>query len=228
MAHTHNKDIFILNADVAPTFEPKSPGGVAQVAGTSICYFHTTGTTWVRSVLSTHSNEVRNILYSGTELPTASGSVIGDTKTVEFKGGTIVNYTWNGSNWIVDFSENYNFIGEINIVIDGQSNSIGQQASSTFPLKKLNNLKVWNGSSFVLPQLGVAPFNLNGADNMGLRFAEKIAIENPQHRVNLIQAGNNGQPISYWISSPNDGLYDVLNKITASGLSYIDVYIWDQ
>ena len=175
-----------------------------------------------------HSNEIQAVPYTGVELPLTSGINVGDTKTVKFNDGTVVNYTWDGSIWVKDFEDEYNFVGEINIVIDGQSNSIGQQAGSTFPLKVLNNLKVWNGSAWVVPQLGVAPFNSNGADNMGLRFAEKIALQNPQHRVNLIQLGNNGMPLSYWIASPYTGLSNALNTLNASGITRVDVFIWDQ
>jgi hypothetical protein len=174
------------------------------------------------------SNETQAVPYTGVELPPVAGVNVGDTKTVQFNDGTVVNYTWNGSIWVKDFEDEYNFVGEINIVIDGQSNSIGQQAGSTFPLKVLNNLKVWNGSNWVNPQLGVAPFNPNGADNMGLRFAEKLAIENPQHRIKLIQLGNNGFPLSHWIASPYTGLFNVLNTLNSSGIPRVDVFIWDQ
>lgn len=116
----------------------------------------------------------------------------------------------------------------INIAIDGQSNSIGQQPSSIYPIKQLRNLKVWNGSGWIMPVLGQLPFNLNGADNMGLRFAEKLAIENPYSLVRLVQVGNSGQPISYWISSPYTGLYALLNTLNASGIGKLDVLIWDQ
>jgi hypothetical protein len=174
------------------------------------------------------SNETIAAPYTGVELPSVAGINTGDTKTIQFNDGTVVNYTWDGTAWVKDFEDEYNFVGEINIVIDGQSNSIGQQAGSTFPLKVLNNLKVWNGSAWVNPQLGVAPFNPNGADNMGLRFAEKLAIENPQHRIKLIQLGNNGLPLSHWIASPYTGLFNVLNTLNSSGIPRVDVFIWDQ
>lgn len=51
MAHVKNIGLFLLDADVAPTFTPvgdANVGGVAYVKGTQIFYFHTSGTTWVK------------------------------------------------------------------------------------------------------------------------------------------------------------------------------------
>ena len=119
-------------------------------------------------------------------------------------------------------------IDTINIAIDGQSNSIGQEAGSVYPIKPITNLKVWDGTSWVFPNLGQPPFNVNGADNMALRFAEKLAIENPHSLIRLVQVGNSGQPISHWITSPFTGLYALLNTLNASGIGKLDAFIWDQ
>ncbi len=51
------------------------------------------------------SNETQAIPYTGVELPTTPGVNIDDTKTIQFSDGTIVNYTWDGSAWVVDFVE---------------------------------------------------------------------------------------------------------------------------
>lgn len=50
-----------------------------------------------------NSNEVQAAPYTGVELPTGVGVNIGDTKTVQFSDGTVVNYTWDGSAWVANF-----------------------------------------------------------------------------------------------------------------------------
>jgi aspartate 1-decarboxylase len=50
------------------------------------------------------SNETQAVPYTGVELPITSGVNVGDTKTVQFSDGTVVNYTWNGTTWVLDFN----------------------------------------------------------------------------------------------------------------------------
>jgi hypothetical protein len=49
------------------------------------------------------SNETIAAPYTGVELPSVAGVNVGDTKTVKFNDGTVVNYTWDGSVWGLDF-----------------------------------------------------------------------------------------------------------------------------
>lgn len=49
--------------------------------------------------------EVRTIPFTGVEVPTTPGVNIGDTKSVYFTSGETVHYTWDGSNWILEYSE---------------------------------------------------------------------------------------------------------------------------
>jgi hypothetical protein len=51
------------------------------------------------------SNETIAAPYTGVELPIVAGVNVGDTKTVQFSDGTVVNYTWDGTTWVVDFAE---------------------------------------------------------------------------------------------------------------------------
>jgi hypothetical protein len=51
------------------------------------------------------SNETIAAPYTGVELPSVSGVNVGDTKTVQFSDGTIVDYTWDGTTWVKDFVE---------------------------------------------------------------------------------------------------------------------------
>jgi hypothetical protein len=50
------------------------------------------------------SNDTQTAPYTGVELPTLAGVNTGDTKSVKFNDGTVVNYTWNGA-WVKDFVE---------------------------------------------------------------------------------------------------------------------------
>jgi hypothetical protein len=49
------------------------------------------------------SNDTQAVPYTGVEVPSVAGVNIGDTKTVQFTDGTVVNYTWDGTTWVVDF-----------------------------------------------------------------------------------------------------------------------------
>jgi hypothetical protein len=53
------------------------------------------------------SNETIAAPYTGVELPSVSGVNVGDTKTVQFSDGTIVDYTWDGTTWVKDFVQDY-------------------------------------------------------------------------------------------------------------------------
>ena len=53
--------------------------------------------------VKTAYHEVINAPYTGVELPTIVGQVAGDTDEVKFSDGTIVNYTFDGTTWVVDF-----------------------------------------------------------------------------------------------------------------------------
>ena len=53
--------------------------------------------------VKTPYHEFINAPYTGVELPTIVGQVAGDTDEVKFSDGTIVNYTFDGTTWVVDF-----------------------------------------------------------------------------------------------------------------------------
>lgn len=53
------------------------------------------------------SNETQAVPYTGVELPTTPGINIGDTNSTQFSDGTVVNYTWDGVNWIPKFLESW-------------------------------------------------------------------------------------------------------------------------
>lgn len=52
-----------------------------------------------------HSNETQTVPYTGTELPTTVGVNVGDTNTTQFSDGTVVDYTFDGVDWIVNFTQ---------------------------------------------------------------------------------------------------------------------------
>jgi hypothetical protein len=62
--------------------------------------------------VKSHSNETQAVPYTGTQLPTTAGVNIGDTKTSKFCDGTIVDYTYNGTTWLVDFVHLYSHIAK--------------------------------------------------------------------------------------------------------------------
>lgn len=115
------------------------------------------------------------------------------------------------------------------VVIDGQSNSIGQQSQSAKTYSQ-KNVQVWTGSAWTNTlQTGSNPFNANGANNIGLQFALKLAKMRPTSLVRLIASGNSGQPISYWLSSPYTGFINTDNLVlNAIGNAKVDVFIWVQ
>jgi hypothetical protein len=130
---------------------------------------------------------------------------------------------YNGTEWVPKYTDT------LTVVSDGQSNSVGQGVpSGSFTFKA--NLKVWNNTAWVAPVLGQAPFNPSGANNAALQFCEKLARENPTTLVRLIQTGNSGQPISYWINAPQTG-YTTTNSAVLAALGAtgkVDVLVWIQ
>jgi hypothetical protein len=110
------RDIGVLGAGVDPNTltnlqDPTGTNGATLISES--------GETWVWNevtdlwVLLTsgsgssqvQSNETIAAPYTGVELPTTPGVNIGDTKTVKYNDGTVVNYTWDGTNWVVNFVE---------------------------------------------------------------------------------------------------------------------------
>ncbi len=51
-----------------------------------------------------HTNVAEAVPYTGTELPTEDGVVIGDTVSAEFNNNIIADYTWNGTVWVLNFT----------------------------------------------------------------------------------------------------------------------------
>ncbi len=52
-----------------------------------------------------HFQQYQAIPYTGTELPIFPGVNLWDTITVGFSDGNVVNYSWDGFEWLVDFVE---------------------------------------------------------------------------------------------------------------------------
>lgn len=74
-------------------------------------------------------------------------SVVNDSIRIDSfdnKTGVIV-----GSPQYLQINKGCEITDTLVFVIDGQSNSIGQQPSSNYPIKELCNLEVWNGTSWV-------------------------------------------------------------------------------
>lgn len=112
----------------------------------------------------------------------------------------------------------------------GQSNSIGQGVpapSKTYIFA--DNFKVHNGVTWVTPQLGQLPFNLTGANNASLQFVNRLALESPRDSFFLMQGGNSGQPISYWITVPQTGFaFDTVTFSVIPQGEVLEAFIWTQ
>lgn len=113
MAHVGNKAFYMLNADVAPTFNPGPNGGVATVIGASILYFHVTGTTWTRvnvGALSgadgnetpiTRGNAATGVAPTAGEIP---GSVDGDSASVYLTDGKLEKWIKVSGTWTLAYT----------------------------------------------------------------------------------------------------------------------------
>jgi|GEM_PF-7033601 len=113
MAHVTNKAFYMLNADVAPTFNPGATGGVATVIGASILYFHVTGTTWTRvnvGALSgadgnetpiTRGNATTGVAPTAGEIP---GSVDGDSASVYLTDGKLEKWVKVSGTWTLGYT----------------------------------------------------------------------------------------------------------------------------
>lgn len=143
---------------------------------------------------------------------------------------TRVYRTVNGIKTYIGFYDEINkrFGKDIaRVVCDGQSNSIGQQTQAG-PFVSDSLTAVWDTITSVWKPAvrGAHPFNPNGANNMALAFCDKLAKDG--YIVRLVQGGNSGQPIAYWIGAGTVG-YTVLDtKIINSGIPQIDHFIWCQ
>jgi len=105
MAFLFNRGIYILDADTAPTFDPGATGGqVAAVKGTSIVYFHSSGTTWTRVNIGAMSgadgnhvpivrgNATEDVAPTGGEIPSP---VAGDSASVYLTSGKLEYWVYS-------------------------------------------------------------------------------------------------------------------------------------
>jgi hypothetical protein len=65
------------------------------------------------------SNDTQAVPYTGVELPTTPGVNIGDTNSTQFSDGTVVNYTWDGTTWVVKFVEGVAPTATLTTVVGG-------------------------------------------------------------------------------------------------------------
>ena len=95
------------------------------------------GGAFYNATIAVHSNEIQATPYTGVELPLTSGINVGDTKTVGFNDGSVVNYTWDGSSWILDFVEEPEVVGTITISDeDGNTFIQDNNSNAVFPLDR--------------------------------------------------------------------------------------------
>jgi hypothetical protein len=86
------------------------------------------------------SNETQAVPYTGVELPTLAGVNTGDTKSVKFNDGTVVNYTWNGA-WVKDFVEEpFNPIDETTCTTFDEKILV-EKLDGTFVTRPANSIK---------------------------------------------------------------------------------------
>jgi hypothetical protein len=95
------------------------------------------------------SNETIAAPYTGVELPIVAGVNVGDTKTVQFSDGTVVNYTWDGNpdyTWTLNKGSelitlsNKRVFNTKTVYVDAGSGSnvTGRRGYREFPFKTLD------------------------------------------------------------------------------------------
>ena len=113
MAHLFNKGIYYIENGTDPNtlgLVPTNNAGLAKTEdGSSTWRYDDALPTnkWVLETKQIHTNGTQAVPYTGVELPTAPGINIGDTNSTQFNDGTVVNYTWDGVNWIPKFLESW-------------------------------------------------------------------------------------------------------------------------
>ena len=125
---------------------PSNPiqGNTAEVKFTDGTVVHYTydGVAWIVDFVEApvvsivHSNETQAVPYTGTELPTTVGVNVGDTNTTQFSDGTVVDYTFDGNVWVLDFA-----IDSFDPILDPtcttyDENIVVKRADGTFVLRK--------------------------------------------------------------------------------------------
>ena len=113
MAHTGNKAIYMLNADTAPAFNPGATGGLAKVTGTTIFYFHITGTSWTRidvgalsgsdgnDVPIVRGNATTGVAPTAGEIPSPTN---GDSANISLTDGKVENWVYVSSAWSLAYT----------------------------------------------------------------------------------------------------------------------------
>lgn len=123
------------------------------------------------------------------------------------------------------------------IASSGQSNSVGRGVGGWPSAVYDSRIQVWNniaenggdGSSFVYPQLGQAPFHTRSdgkyAQNAGLAFAHRVAQET-QGQVQLLSVAKGATPLEAWANNTGSAtpMSDAMVRIHAlSGCGPVSV-----
>ena len=111
----------------------------------------------------------------------------------------------------------------------GQSNMLGntngdnESDLSTNPL-----VEAFNGTDWVLAQIGVAPFDQNnGSDNLLFHFGKREA-ERCGCKVRLILSAFGGNAIEQWIPETDVNFQDIITQLTAGEVDHLDAVLWHQ
>jgi hypothetical protein len=78
------------------------------------------------------SNETQAVPYTGVELPTTPGVNIGDTNSTQFSDGTVGNYTYDGTDWVLDFVSSSDTGHPLDEVVTGTGPSTTTRSTLTY------------------------------------------------------------------------------------------------
>lgn len=121
------------------------------------------------------------------------------------------------------------------VLFSGQSNALGHDAGGP---STSSNVSVWNnvnplgsnGTAFVTPVLGSAPFRSDCSNNAGLWFCHRLAEETGEP-VNLAVVAKDSTSILSWVVSDDAAAVmssEIIAVWNATGQSVADIFVWQQ
>ena len=119
----------------------------------------------------------------------------------------------------------------ITILAVGQSNMCGHYTGGG-DYDSNSNVKVWNGTSFVIADLNASPFieqDLYGThpnNNLAFHFAKQLQ-EDTDNEIRIITSMHTGQPIEYW-NIGGSAWTELTTKISESLTTKIDIILFMQ
>lgn len=223
MAHLFNKGIYYIENGTDPNvlgLVPTETAGLAKTKDGSLTWRYDDAlptNKWVLDNLDRYNTHIvattaYDPLNPLTGWTSPSNPIQGNTVEVKFTDGTVANYTFDGSVWVLDFSNYQTEIDAIYILGTGQSNMQNRGIVNNYP----QNVQTWDGSNWVY----AAP----SLSSIVSDFAEILALKT-NSLIRYVNVSLASTPIEQWYSGAN--MYNLIVSQSVSVPKY-DYVLWAQ